>query len=133
MIVELEDKAKTLEETLSAPPPPPVMLPANLADLYREWIHDLATTLADPDHRIEARDRLRPFIDRVAVRFSGIDARSFELEMEGDVVALLCLGLDANTPKAGAGASGLRKTSYSVKLVAGARNHRELTLPPVAV
>ena len=121
LMLELEDRAKTLEDTLAAPPLPPVTLPANLADLYRERIQDLSATLADPEHRIEARDRLRPLIERVAVRFSGSNARTFELDLKGDLVALLSLGLSPNAPKAGAaGASGLGERVRSVKVVAGA-------------
>ncbi|WP_109108960.1 hypothetical protein [Azospirillum sp. TSO35-2] len=41
----------------------------SLAALYRERIADLAATLDDPEHRIEARNRLRPLIERVAVGF----------------------------------------------------------------
>ena len=46
-----------------------------------------------------------------------------------DLVALLSLGLGANTPKAGAaGASGLRERVCSVMVVAGARNHLDLLI-----
>lgn len=111
-----------------------MVLPDDLASLYRDQLADLAATLEDPDHRIEARDRLRLLIERVAVRFGTADARGVEIELEGDLVALLSLALGSNAAKAGAaGASGLRERVRSVMVVAGARNHRELTLPPVAV
>ncbi|CAO3360602.1 hypothetical protein [Azospirillum palustre] len=73
-----------------------------MAALYRERIADLAATLEDPDHRIEARDRLRPLIERVAVRFSTAGTRGVEIELEGDLVELLSLGLSPHAPKAGA-------------------------------
>ena len=103
-----------------SPPPPPVPLPDNLASLYRERIAELAATLEDPDHRIETRDRLRPLIERVAVRFRTADARGVEIELESDLVALLSLGLSPNAPKAGAaGAAGLRKQVRSVMVGCG--------------
>ena len=121
VMVELEAKVEALEAALASPPPPPVVLPDDLASLYRERIADLAATLEDPDHRIEARDRLRPLIERVAVRFGTADARGVEITLEGNLVALLSLGLGANAPKAGAaGAAGLREQVRSVMVVAGA-------------
>ncbi|PWC41752.1 hypothetical protein [Azospirillum sp. TSO22-1] len=68
--------------------------------MYRDRISDLAGTLADAERRTEARDLLRPLIERVAVRFSGTDTRTFEMDLEGDIVALLTLGLGAHTKKA---------------------------------
>jgi hypothetical protein len=134
LMVELEAKAESLEAALASPPPPPVDLPNDLAALYRERIADLAATLDDPEHRIEARDRLRPLIERVAVRFGTADPRGVEITLEGDLVALLSLGLGANAPKAGAAeAAGLREQVRSVMVVAGARNHRELRLPAVNI
>ncbi|BAI76358.1 DNA recombinase (plasmid) [Azospirillum sp. B510] len=118
---DLEVKLETLEAALASPPPPAVVLPDNLAALYRERIADLAATLEDPDHRIEARDRLRPLIERVAVRFCTADTRGVEIELEGDLVALLSLGLSPNAAKAGAtGAAGLREQVRSLMVVAGA-------------
>lgn len=94
----------------------------------------MAETLADPVLRTEAHDRLRPLIDRATVRFSGGDARTFDLDLEGDLVALLSLGLGGNAPKAGAaGAAGLGERVRSVKVVAGARNGRERHLVLVAI
>ncbi|PWC39548.1 recombinase family protein [Azospirillum sp. TSO35-2] len=121
LMVGLEAKAESLEAALASPPPPQVVLPDNLAALYRERIAELAATLEDPDHRIEARDRLRLLIERVVVRFSAADTRGIEFELEGDLVALLSLGLGANAAKAGAaGAAGLREPGRSVSVVAGA-------------
>lgn len=73
-------------------------------------------------------------IEWVAVRFNANNARNFKLDLEGDLVALLSLGLSANAAMAGAaGAAGLREQVRSVTLVAGARNHRELRLPAVNI
>ncbi|MBK1842110.1 recombinase family protein, partial [Azospirillum sp. YIM B02556] len=91
LMIELEETVGSLEAALASPPPPPAPLPDNLAALYRERIAELAATLEDPNHRIEARDRLRPLIERVAVRFSTAGTRSVEIELEGDLVALLSL------------------------------------------
>ncbi|WP_377805823.1 hypothetical protein ABNQ38_04080 [Azospirillum sp. A29] len=138
LMVELEEKVGSLEAALASPPPPPVPLPDNLAALYRERIADLVATLEDPDHRIEARDRLRPLIERVAVRFSTAGTCGVELELEGDLVALLSLGMSPNAAKAGASqAADLRERVRSVMVVAGARNQRflrliEATIPKLA-
>ncbi|CAO3429851.1 hypothetical protein [Azospirillum endophyticum] len=63
------------------------------------------------------------------MRFSTADVRGIEIELEGDLVALLSLGLSPNAPKAGAaGGAGLRERVRSVIVVAGARNQRFLRL-----
>ncbi len=55
------------------------------------------------------------------MRFGTADSRGVEIELEGDLVALLSLGLGANALKAGAaGASGLLEQIRSVMVVAGA-------------
>nr|WP_255636399.1 hypothetical protein [Azospirillum sp. 412522] len=136
--VRVEEKVGSLEAALASPPPPPVPLPDTLAALYRERIAELAAILEDPDHRIEARDRLRPLIERVAVRFSAAGTGGVEIELEGDLVALLSLGLSPNAAKAGAAeAAGLRERVRSVMVVAGGRNQRflrsvEAEIPQIA-
>ncbi|PGH57179.1 hypothetical protein CRT60_11935 [Azospirillum palustre] len=84
LMVELEEKVGSLETALASPPPPPVPLPDNLAALYRERIDDLAATLEDSDHRIEARDRLRPLIERVTIRFRAAGT-GIEIGLEGAI------------------------------------------------
>ena len=80
-------------------------------------------TVEDPDHRIEARDRLRPLIERVAVRFNTAGTRGVEIKLEGDPVALLNLGRSLNAPKTGAaGAAGLREELRSVKVGCGGQD-----------
>ena len=65
---------------------------------------------------------------------AGHDSRSFGIELEGDLMALLSLGLGPNTTKAGACvASGPRVRVRSLMVVAVARNHRELPIPAVAI
>lgn len=99
-----------------------MVLPDDPPAPYQERIADPAATQEDPYHRIEAHDRLHPLIEQVAVCFSTGETYGIEIEPEGDLVALLSLGLSPNAPKAGAAeAAGLREQVCSVMIGCGGR------------
>ena len=101
-------------------------LPATaLAEVYRAKVVDLQAALADPASSTEAIEILRTLIERVIVRPTA--EKGFELELVGELAAMVELGLDSKKPASGeAGVLGLCRSS--VKVVAGTRNHRQLTL-----
>lgn len=95
----------------------PVRLHPNLSELYRRKVADLAGALADAAIRQPALDGLRSLIEAVVVQVHG-DAT--QLEVQGALTAMLDM------------AEGRRSGDMygcSVKLVAGARNRRNL--PPL--
>ena len=106
---ELETRKAYLEDILAAPPPSPVRLNLNLAELYREKVSALHAALVDPESRIEALELIRSLIDRVEVHPAGKD---FRVELVGEI---------ANIIKLSAGAESLESESEraSVKVVAG--------------
>ena len=109
-------------EQLAADPPPPVRLHPNLAQVYRNKVEQLHVALADPATRDEAFELLRGLIERVVVH-PGDDGP--QIELVGEIVRMVELGLDAKQ------AALPGEAACSVKVVAGARNHREFQLPPL--
>ena len=103
-----------LDETLSAPPPPPVRLHPNLSELYRRKVTELAATLSHPKIRTPALEIVRCLIERVTVRIDGTQAL---LDLEGALSATI------ETAQPG-GLNGVELSS--VKVVAGARRRRVL-------
>ena len=115
---ELEARRSALEQELAAPAPSPVRLHPNLAQVYRRKVERLHEALADPALRDEALGLLRGLIERVVLHPAG-DGQ--EVEIVGEIVRMVELGRDAKQAALDA------EAACSVKVVAGARNHRELT------
>jgi DNA invertase Pin-like site-specific DNA recombinase len=111
---ELEARKAELEAKLVAPAPTPVRLHPNLAQLYREKLAELHTALADPGLHTEALGLIRGLIERVEVRSA---EGGFHIELTGEIASMMTLS-------AGAESVGSDLARASVKVVAGARNHR---------
>jgi len=109
--------------------PPAPRLHLNLAELYRRKVADLQSASAEPGTRTEALDILRGLIERVALHPV---EKGFEIELIGEIAAMVDLGAKSKTagPEGSAVPDPYR---CSVKVVAGERNHRQLTFPPIAV
>ena len=116
---ELEARRSALEQELAAPAPSPVRLHPNLAQVYRRKVERLHEALADPALRDEALGLLRGLIERVVLHPAGEDGQ--EVEIVGEIVRMVELGRDAKQAALDA------EAACSVKVVAGARNRRELT------
>jgi DNA invertase Pin-like site-specific DNA recombinase len=114
-------KAELIAELAAAPPPAPHLHP-NLAELYRRKVNDLHQALTDSTTRTEAVEILRGLVE--AIRLYPIEG-GFEIELVGDIANMIKLP--------GKGSSVPDEYRSSVKVVAGARNHRELTVPAVLV
>jgi hypothetical protein len=81
-------------------------------------VASLQEALIDPATKMEALEILRSLIDRVEV---SADENGFAIELVGEI---------ANMVRLSAGAESLGNEPYrsSVKVVAGARNHREFPI-----
>lgn len=123
-LAELESRRTELEDLLAGPAPAPTRLHPNLAELYRRKVFELEAALADPEFGDEALSILRPLIEKVVLRPR---ENGFEIELIGEIVAMVALGVDARD-SVGRTAALDERTACSVKVVAGARNHRESTL-----
>jgi hypothetical protein len=113
-------RIETLARLEAAPPSMPRLHP-NLAELYRQKVINLAEALNDEHTRLEAAECIRELIEEV--RLVPADGK-LRVELYGELAALLNL---AN------GHPRSKGTGVQVTLVAGACNHRELTLPPITV
>ena len=115
-IEALEEQKPVLEARLDTPPPSPVRLHPNLAELYRQKVASLRESLADPLIRDEAIDLLRGLIDQVRL---GHGEDGWSAELQGEIASLVSLGMEnEKAPRPGLRAEAL----CSAKVVAGARN-----------
>ncbi len=117
----LEAEKSSLERELTAPGPEPVRLHPNASELYAAKIRDLRETLNAPDSRDEAVVILRSLIEEI--RLHPVDGE-LRIELKGELANLLAFAQDHPENK-GPGSTEPGRTKW---LVAGARNHRELTL-----
>ncbi len=128
-LAEFEARKIELEDLLAGPAPAPTRLHPNLAEVYRRKVSELEAALADPEIRNEALSILRPLFEKVVLR---PQENGFEIELIGEIVAMVALGREAQNSKAKTAALDAG-TACSVKVVAGARNHRQSPLPAVEV
>ncbi len=123
---ELEGRKAEITRDLGAPAPTSVRLLPNLGELYRSKVADLKSAVADPETRTEALEILRGLVERVVLH--PVDG-GLEVELVGEIANMVSLGAAAQSKTAapgGAAVPALYRTS--VKVVAGTRNHRQLTL-----
>jgi len=118
----LEARKLELEARIASDPPPPVRIHPNVAEIYRNKIENLREALDRDDARNEAAEIMRGLIDEI--RLVPIDGK-IEIYLVGNLAAILELCAKKNPGSIRAGAQ--------LTVVAGARNHRELTLPPIAI
>jgi len=118
----LESRQALLEAELDDPQPAAPRMHPNLAEVYRQKVANLHAALADPACRDQALDILRGLVDQVIMhpREGG-----FEIELIGQIARMVEISLNPHATKK---AALDERTACSVKVVAGARNHRELTL-----
>jgi len=121
---DLESRKAALEQALAAEPPPTVRLHPNLAQVYRAKVERLHEALTDPALRDEALGLLRGLIERLVLHRT---EDGLQVEIVGEIVRMVELGRDAKQ------AALSKEAACSVKVVAGARNHREFALPPIPV
>ena len=127
----LEERRTSLKaqiETAGTPEPMPTLHP-NLPELYRRKVEKLEQALQDPSSAAVAAAALRTLIDAILVH-PGAARGELTIELRGDLAAFLRLD-DSSDPPAARGAAWRVRNSRSVgveeSLVAGKRNHRQLT------
>lgn len=101
----------------------PVRMHPNLAGLYRRKVEALREALADEEARTEALGILRSLIEVVLIHPI---AGGYEIELIGKIANMVDVaGGAGNNKKAAPGMAALTADDRrSVKLVAGAHNHR---------
>ena len=95
----------------------------NIADVYRQKVADLERALGEPGDGTAALEALRSLIERMTMH-PRPDGEGLEVELVGDLGAMVALGLGARS----GGVSALDRDlfSRSVKVVAGTCNPRRL-------
>jgi site-specific DNA recombinase len=112
-------KAMLTQELAEAEAPAPRLHPS-LAELYARQVAALHEALADPATRDEALEITRGLIERVRVK-PGEARGSFELELEGEIAAMVELAQGPERNKAAPDGAAVRDAfRRSVKVVAGA-------------
>jgi DNA invertase Pin-like site-specific DNA recombinase len=119
---DLESRKERLEQELGDAPPPVPRLHPNLAEVYRSKVENLHEALAEPKAHDEALNLLRGLVERIDM--NPVEG-GFEIALTGDIARMMALSMSEGKTKK---AAFDEKTACSVKVVAGARNHRELTL-----
>ena len=104
------------------PPPAPVRLHPNLAEVYQRKVENLGQALNEPGTREEAATLLQSLIDEI--QLTPIDG-ALAIYLVGDLAAILNLSTQKHPSQKLAG--------VQTTLVAGTRNHRGLALPAVAI
>jgi len=124
----LECRQTVLQESSGATAAPGPLIHPNLSEVYRQRVATLQDALLDPSSRDEAFDLIRSLIDEVLlVPAAGV----LRIEIKGELAGILELcDARANQKAGGLSTAGL---AQQIKMVAGEGNHRQLTLPPVAV
>ncbi|WP_220154714.1 hypothetical protein [Paracoccus pantotrophus] len=116
-MVVIEKRKKELELFLAEADEPPPLLHPSMALQYRKRVQQLYDALQDEDEgkRIEAADTLRSLVDQIVL--TPVDGK-VEIDVQGDLAGILTISTQSKNPAAGA-------TGSQVKMVAGARNHRD--------
>ena len=119
---ELEARKAELERALQAAPRPRPLLHPRLADIYRQRVESLQTALDGPDASA-ALETLRSLIERVVLHPAPDGHRGFEIELVGEIAAMVALGAD-DKDHSRSQVAGHDAFHSSIKVVAGARNRR---------
>jgi len=119
---ELEERRIALESELATAVTPAPRIHPNLAVLYRQKVAALAEALSG-DGAAAARELLRGLIDEIRIVPEGLTQR---IELRGELAAILGLA-GLQTTKVPAGMAGTLCLAEQIKVVAGTRNHRQLT------
>ena len=121
---ELEARKAELERDLGAAPAASPRLHPRLADVYRQKVESLGAALQGPD-ATEALEVVRSLIERVVLHPVPGGQRGFEIELVGEIGAMVKLGRDdGDRTRSRQSATDQSLFQSSMKVVAGARNRR---------
>jgi hypothetical protein len=127
---ELESRRAELEQEMTSACAPPIRLHPSLAQVYRRKVEQLQQALNDPEIRDEAIEVLRNLLESVVI--APADG-GLEIEIVGEIAHMIEMGMEDGKRKGPVLPVLNESTARSVKVVAGACNHRELTLPPIPI
>ena len=120
-LARIVTRREELEALLAGTKEEPVLLHPNMGAEYRMQVANLAQVLNREENRGEAADILRSLVDRIELRPN--QQGKLEIDLYGDLAGILTLAGKKTKP--------LDQDDLSVqhvKVVAGARNHREFPI-----
>ena len=121
---ELGARKAELERALTTAPMPAPRLHPRLADVYRQKVESLGAALEGPE-ATEALEVVRSLIERVVLHPAPDGQRGFEIELIGEIGAMVSLGRDEGEGSRRRGPLANHDLfQSSMKVVAGARNRR---------
>ena len=112
----LETRRTDLFAQLESTPATIVRLHPNLAEVYRRKVANLGEALNEESTRVEAAEMIRELVEEVRLV---PDNGTLRIELFGELAALI--NLASKNPRS-------NEAGVQVTLVAGARNHQELTI-----
>ena len=117
---ELEARRETLTASLEAPAPVQPRLHPNLAQMYRDKVARLHEAFQSGTDAPEALDKLRQIIERIVLT-PVPDGKGFEIELIGEIAAMVRLGLPETNARLHGPISAADHALFarSVKVVAG--------------
>jgi DNA invertase Pin-like site-specific DNA recombinase len=121
----LEGQKAALEDKLAASPDAEPLLHPALARVYRDTVEGLEALLRQPETGREALELIRSLIDNITL--TPVDG-TLKIELRGELAGMLAISEAGRN-----GTFSAKEKALQIKMVAGACNHRELTLPPISI
>ena len=115
-----------LTNQLALPEPTPVRIHPNLAELYRKKVEKLHEALMSADTRASALELLRSLVEKIVVH--PMESGGFEIELIGEIAKMVEIALETERGAGNKRTALSEPERRSVKVVAGARNHRQFKL-----
>jgi DNA invertase Pin-like site-specific DNA recombinase len=125
-LVALEARQQELERAIAGAAAPQPLIHPNLALVYRARVAALHEALHDVSTRAEAFDTIRSLIDEIRLVPDGDTLR---IDLRGELAGILAIAANRNKP----GSPSTVGLTKQIKMVAGARNHRERHLLRAAI
>jgi site-specific DNA recombinase len=128
-MAQLEARKDVLEAQLAEGEEMKVTMHPSMAGRYRERVANLRAALTDEKRKAEAAEIMRTLIDKIELTPVVQDGRkTLSITLHGALAGILGLAANAKGPL---GESD--PVVECTKLVAGAYNHRQFALPPIAI
>ncbi len=124
-LLSLETRKVVLEKDLAGSREEPVRLHPKMTEVYRKKVDQLAALLEGEDDKEEAFEAIRALIDRIVL---SPEHGQLKVDLYGEIAAILMLSQASKNP-----AGDLAGRAEQLVMVAGACNHRELTLRPINI
>ena len=122
----LEAEKAKLEQQLLLPEPTPVRFHPNLSEVYRRRVEKLHEAFKNEETRTSALELIRSLVEKIVVHPK--EGGASEIELVGEIAKMVEIALQNDRDPTNRRTALNEVERRSVKMVAGARNHRQLTI-----